>query len=548
MGSNLQKIDHIVVLMLENRSFDNMLGFLGASQEGGQKIDGVAGKNLSNPIPAYAPHPENCTEVPVGIETKMTSPNPDPGEDYAHVNAQLFGQILPEENRQPEFNEKPAAPYNLPTRESYTDAPMNGFVLDYINHYQALMKKMPEFDEYRVIMNCHAEDSLPVLSTLAKEYAVFDRWFASVPSQTLCNRSFLHTATSHGYVLNQPVYRWLYHDAPTIFNRIQDKQDPALTWKVYYDKLDIVSSSGLLYRGLWPYRATHFFQMDDFEEDASKGNLPSYSFIEPRFFIDHNDQHPPLGDMLETSNALAGELLIQRVYNAVRHGKDWEKTLLIITYDEHGGCYDHVSPPAAVSPDAASLHGEQGFQFDRLGIRVPTVMVSPFIPKGTVVSDIHDHTSIIKAICDRWDLAPLTERDKRANSFDTILSLDLTRSISDTPTLTARPYKVPQHTLEEPINPLQKTILYVMAGYEDAIEICRREGVNPIQSVEDKLEDFYQTVVDSERIAHITTVGQAIQFAIDFDRRVTRHLSLLDWLWIKLKLLLHSWNITWFPL
>ncbi len=423
MGSNLQKIDHIVVLMLENRSFDNMLGFLGAAAEGGQKIDGVAGKNLSNPIPAYAPHPDNCSEVPVGIETEMTNPNPDPGEEYAHVNAQLFGQIIPDENRFPEFNEKPAEPYNLPRREAYTDAPMNGFVLDYINHFNALMKRMPEYDEYRVIMNCHEESSLPVLSTLAREYAVFDRWFASVPSQTLCNRSFLHTATSHGYVLNQPVYRWLYHDVPTIFNRIQDRQDPALTWKIYYDKLDIVSSAGLLYRGLWPYRGTHFFHMDDFEDDASQGKLPSYSFIEPRFFIDHNDQHPPLGDMLETSNALAGELLLQRVYNAVRNGKNWEKTLLIITYDEHGGCYDHVSPPAAVPPDNVSLHGQQGFGFDRLGIRVPTVMVSPYIPKGTVVSDIHDHTSIIKAVCDRWDLAPLTERDGHTNSFDQLLSL-----------------------------------------------------------------------------------------------------------------------------
>jgi phospholipase C len=497
-------------------------------------VDGVYHKNLSNPIPNYAPHPEDCTDVQVGIETKMTNPNPDPGEDYAHVNVQLFGQVIPEDNRFPEHDEKPEQPYNLPKRDSYTDAPMNGFVLDYINHYQASRNRMPEYDEYKVIMNCHEESSLPVLSTLAKEYAVFDRWFASVPSQTLCNRSFLHAATSFGYVLNSPVYRWLIHDAPTIYNRIQDKQDASLTWKIYYDKFDVVSFTGLLYRKLWPYRSTHFFQMDDFERDARRGELPSYSFIEPRFFVDHNDQHPPVGVKLETSNALAGELLIHRVYDAVRNGKHWEKTLLIITYDEHGGCYDHVSPPAAVSPDSASFNGELGFKFDRLGVRVPMVMVSPYIPKGTVVSDTHDHTSIIKAACDRWDLEPLTERDRQANSFDKILSLQRPRSKRETPAITPRKYKIPRQTLDEPINPLQKTIMFVMAGFEDAIEIYKREGHTTLQEVEDKLEDLYQAVIDDRRIAHITTVGQAIHFAIGFDRRVTKHLPFWDWFWLKI--------------
>jgi phospholipase C len=532
MESNLQKIDHIVVLMLENRSFDNMLGFLGASKDGGQRVNGVAGKQLSNPIPDYAPRPAGHRDVLIGVETVMTHPNPDPGEEYAHVNTQLFGEIIPEENRTKPFDKKPAEPYNLPKRESYIDAPMNGFVTDYINQFHTLMGRMPDYEEYKIIMNCYTEDAVPVLSTLAKEYGVFDAWFASVPSQTLCNRSFMHTGTSHGYVLNLPFYHWLWHDTPTIFNRIEEKQDPAVTWKIYYDKLDIVSSTGLQHRALWKYRNTNFFHMDDFESDAANGSLPSYSFLEPRFFIDHSDQHPPLGDLLETSSVLAGELLIHRVYNALRNGKHWDRTLLIITYDEHGGCYDHVPPPAAVPPDPEAPIGEQGFAFDRLGVRVPTVMVSPYIEKGTVISDIHDHTSILKLICDRWDLQSLTERDKHAHTFENVLNRETPRT--DMVSITPREYKIPRNALDEPINDLQRAALFIMSGFEDASQF--RGDKNFFN----KAQDLYQLVMDEKRIAHIKTVGQAIHFAAAFDRRVTKHLSFFEWLQIRIKLLFRS--------
>jgi phospholipase C len=527
MKSNLQKIDHIVVLMLENRSFDNLLGFLGALDPGGQKVNGVAGKDLSNPIPEYAPHPEGCKKVPVGVETKMTNPNPDPGEEYAHVNTQLFGRVIPEQNRYPPFD---AEPYNLPKRKSYTDAPMNGFVTDYINHFNAVRARMPDYEEYKIIMNCHTEEAVPVLSTLAKEYAVFDAWFASVPSQTICNRSFMHTSTSQGYVLNAPYYHWLWNETPTIFDRIQERGHPEITWKIYFDELDVVSFTGLQYRSLWQYRRTNFFHIEDFESDAANGNLPSYSFIEPRFFIDHNDQHPPIGDRLfETSSVLAGELLIERVYNAVRNGEDWSSTLLIITFDEHGGCYDHVSPPTAAPPDPNKPVGEQGFQFDRLGVRVPTVMVSPYIKRGTVISEAHDHTSILKLVCDRWNLQPLTKRDKHARRIDKVLNLEAPRA--DTVLLKAREYKVPRSTLDEPVNDLQKTVLFIMAGFEDALKFGNDKNIFK------KAEDLFQLVMDEERIARIKTVGQAVHFAAAFDRRVTKHLSFFAWLRLKIRLL-----------
>lgn len=525
MNSNLQKIDHVVVLMLENRSFDNMLGWLGSSDKGRQKVNGVAGKELSNPIPAFAKPPRGLKSISVGKETVMTNPNPDPGEGYPHVNTQLFGRISPKSNRHAPFNAKP---YNLPPGTLPDPAPMNGFVLDYIYNFLDVRKRMPRYDEYKIIMNCIDENSIPVLSTLAKEYAVFDAWHASVPSQTLCNRSFMHAATSHGYVLNSPFYHWLLHASPTIFNRIEDKKDPALTWRVYYDKLDIVSLTGLQNPDLWKYSASNFNYMEDFREDAKNGTLPSYSFIDPRFFIDHNDQHPQVGKkILETSSVLAGEILIEDIYRTVREGPKWENTLLIITFDEHGGCYDHVSPPAATPPDPKHPKGQMDFSFDRLGIRIPTVMISPYIKKGTVISDVHDHTSILKMIEDRWDLEPLSERDKQANDFSKVLSLKTPRK--DFPEIKARRYEISKKAREEPLNDLQKGMLMIMAGFEDARQIERDETIFK------KAEGLYQLVEDEGRIAHIKTVGQAIDFTMDFDRRTSKRLSFWKWLWRKIE-------------
>lgn len=524
MQSNLQKIKHIVVLMLENRSFDHMLGWLGNADKDGQKVNGVAGKNLRNKIPAYADLPKDGSKfVQVGIETKMTNPNPDPGEEYPHVNTQLYGHIIPAANHAKPFD---VNPYNLPVKLPRT-APMSGFVEDYIYNFIAIRGRTPTYAEYSIIMNCLDEGSVPVLSMLAKEYAVCDAWFSSVPSQTLCNRSFMHAATSHGYVLNSPFYHWMMHETQTIFDQISDKQDPAVTWKIYYDKLDVVSLTGLQNPKLWKQRS-QFKYMNDFMSDAASGTLPSYSFLEPRFFIDHNDQHPPVGEqILETSSILAGEQLLYDVYNAVRTGKHWEQTLLIITYDEHGGCYDHVSPPAAVPPDPTAPFGQMGFRFDRLGVRVPTVLVSPYIKKGTVISDVHDHTSILKLIEDRWDLEPLTERDKHANDLSKVLSLKSPRA--DFPTLIPREYIISERSREAPLNDLQKGILMFMAGFEDVQQI-RRDG-----NIFKKAEDLYQLVMDEARIAHIKTVGQAIDFTTEFDQRTSQPLSFWKWLWLKIK-------------
>jgi len=178
---------------------------------------------------------------------------------------------------------------------------------------------------------------------------------------------------------------------------------------------------------IWSEMSDHLYSFeDDFMSDAMAGRLPNYSFIEPRYFsslILHlmpNDQHPP-------HNVAYGERLIARCYDALRNGAGWEQTLFIVTYDEHGGLYDHVPPPAAVSPDA--LH-QDGFAFDRYGVRVPAVLISPWIPAGSIVRPPagsqypFDHTSILATLRNLFNLgAPLTKRDAAAPDLMPALSL-----------------------------------------------------------------------------------------------------------------------------
>ena len=152
----------------------------------------------------------------------------------------------------------------------------------------------------------------------------------------------------------------------------------------------------------------------DFARDAASGGLPAYSFIEPRYFADRllnkipNDEHPP-------HNVAYGEGLIAAVYNAVRGGPGWPQTLLVITFDEHGGCFDHVAPPRATPPGGPT---PDGFAFDRFGVRVPAVIVSPYVRPGAVIRPPEptpfDHTSIIATLRKLFGFAGLTARDAAA--------------------------------------------------------------------------------------------------------------------------------------
>lgn len=454
----LDSFDHLVVLMMENRSFDNMLGYLYQPGEvpRGQSFDGVAGKSLSNPAPEHILGPGH-PDVPVSPGTVMDSPNPDPGEEYPHINTQLFGAFVPESNWSKKIPSTPeqiadtyvymAPPYNIPA--SGTGSPtMSGFVTDYVGAFYVERGRLPTREEYSVIMNCFPPDAIPVTSGLAKQFGVFDHWFCSVPSQTWCNRAFFHAGTSCGLVNNSPHEYWFERSAPTILNQISDAERKGLSWKVYYDEMNILSAALVIsFEALAPYARTHFAHMDSFYEDAANGTLPSYAFIEPGMVLEHNDMHPPaslIDDIVLPSSVLAGEILINDVYNAIRNstsdtGNNALNTAFMITFDEHGGCYDHVAPPQAVTPKTLEPEGELGFMFDRAGVRVPTILVSAYMEEGTVINDHFEHTSVIRSMCKKWDLPGLTNRDKNAPDLSSVFNLTTPRSPDSWPVFEPRP-------------------------------------------------------------------------------------------------------------
>jgi len=265
-------------------------------------------------------------------------------------------------------------------------------------------------------MHYFTPDQVPVLSQLARAFGVCDRWHAAAPCQTWPNRFFAHTGTANGYVDNAPTH--FPYTMETVFNRLEEAKQ---SWRVYFH--DIPQSATLA--RLWGDVLTHFRVFEqDFARDAASGKLPAYSFIEPRYFtapalgLMPNDQHPP-------HDVSHGEALIAAVYNAVRGGSAWRNTLLIITYDEHGGCYDHVVPPAAAPPGGQT---PDGFDFATFGVRVPAVIVSPYVPKGSVIRPPgptpFDHTSIIATLRKLFAFAPLTGRDAAAPDLLHALSGD----------------------------------------------------------------------------------------------------------------------------
>jgi hypothetical protein len=203
----------------------------------------------------------------------------------------------------------------------------------------------------------------------------------------------------------------------TVFENLTDLDK---TWRVYFH--DIPQS--LMLSNLRDARYDRFFEhFDSFARDCASGNLPNYSFIEPRYFTvgasRANDQHPDHG-------ALPGEQLIADVYNTLRSSPQWHESLLLVLWDEHGGFYDHVPPPTTVNPDGKD---SPEFDFTRLGIRVPAVVVSPWIPGGTIDHTLYDHSSLPATLKSLFGLRSfLTKRDAQANTFEHLCRLDTLRS------------------------------------------------------------------------------------------------------------------------
>ncbi len=430
-------MDHVVLVLFENRSFDNVLGRLYAPGEV-EAFEGVLGKDLHNPVPPWAEHVAAGGVVPYGVAGGTDVPNPDPGEEYPHTNTQLFN-VLDDANRFRDAVDM-VPPYNAPPKGQHPT--MDGFVADYISFLTVELGRQPTYEEYSQIMAGFTPDQVPVLSALARGFAVFDHWFSEVPSQTLPNRSFWTAATSSGFVVNRPVTNFMRHNtAETIFDRLERC---GRTWRVYVLEPDPISFTGFIHMARLRDRfATHFVPFAEFELDAAAGTLPDFSLIEPNLLAGHGDYHPAFGRALipgvevqmdAPSSVLAGEAFLGRIYDAVRSaasakGSNAFNTMLFVGFDEPGGTYDHVPPGAAPPPDPEAPAGQLGFAFDRSGYRVPAVIVSPWVPAGTVCTDEYRHTSMLATLREAWHLgAPFTARDAAAPSFARLLSLGTPRA------------------------------------------------------------------------------------------------------------------------
>ena len=453
--SRLNAMDHVVLVLFENRSFDNLLGRL---YQPGQveAFEGVVGKNLSNPVPDWAEHGVEGNAVPYGIATGMDSPDPDPGEEYQHTNTQLFN-VLDQANRFKDATEM-VPPYNAPPKGQKPT--MDGFVTDYISFLTVELGRQPVYDEYCQIMTGYTPEQVPVLSTLGQSFAVFDHWFSEVPSQTMANRSFWTAATSSGFIVNRPMTNFMRRNrAETIFDRLEQH---GRTWKVYVLEPDPIAFTGIIHMERLRDRfATNFVPFAEFERDTAKGTLPDFSLIEPNLLAGHGDYHPAFGravlagvDVLvdPPSSILAGEAFLGRIYDAVRSassqaGSNVFNTMLFVGFDEPGGTYDHVPPGSVPSPEPGAPPGQLGFTFDRSGYRVPAVIVSPWVEQGTVCTEEYRHTSMLATLREVWGLgAPFTARDAAARTFHHVLGLDTPRGPESWPDIT--PVAVPAYQAE----------------------------------------------------------------------------------------------------
>lgn len=499
--------DHVVVLMFENRSFDNLLGSLYSP---GQvpSFEGTMGRDLSNPVPPDLGI-EGPATVSYHVAGRMDTPDPDPGEEYPHVNTQLFGTVAPESNRFRDVDEM-SAPFNSPV-DSLSVPRLNGFVADYANVFRVEMGRSPSYPELSQVMSGFTPDQVPVLSDLARGFAVFDHWFCEVPSQTYANRSFFHAASSSGFVDNGPFGKFAtLNDAPTILERLESA---GRTWRVYIDPEQILPATALIHaRRLAPYFATHFHTIFDFYHDAQEGTLPDYAFLEPNMFHPHTDMHPPGAAKVRQAlhlpapqAILGGERLLAQVYEAVRTsssptGSNYANTLLLVTFDEHGGTFDHVPPPPAPPPGDSS-RTEKGFRFDRSGVRVPTLAVSAWVDAGTVVTSEFRSTSVIRTLRERWNLGPpLTRRDAFAPDLSPLLTRSAPRNPDDWPLVPRPPEPLFAKILSEidtPLSRLERDLIGEALAHEatvegrpvaaDARSIRRRDARGHLKRIQGKM-------------------------------------------------------------
>ncbi len=371
-NDNLEKIDHIVVLMMENRSFDHMLGYL--KLEGiNPDVDGLDSTMAnSHAGTSYAVH-----RLSSGVFEH------DPGHGAEAVAQQLSNQN-------------------------------SGFVTNYMSIHVE--------DEPGLIMGYYNESSIPVYDFLARKFLICDRWFCSVPGATWPNRLYAIAGRSP----SKDNKKVPFYDLPS-FVRHLDNAGVSWGWYAHdMSTLRLIDGN---------YRVRHgskFFWFDhrtwinpkNFLDHAASGDLRAVSWIDPNFVdwtytgpVGSNDDHPP-------SDVMAGQDLVLKLFNAVVSSPAWPRTMLVILYDEHGGFYDHVEPENCADDNP---------NFRSYGARVPAIVVSPWVEAGAVSHYVFDHASLIKTIllrfCRRPDgtIPDMGARVTSAEQLGTLLSLSAPR-------------------------------------------------------------------------------------------------------------------------
>ena len=392
---NFRQIRHVVVMMLENRSFDHLLGYLSLPPalggRGRADVEGLTGAEF------------NVAEGRRYDVRRLTDPFFPVGPPHSH------GAILDQLGLRP-----------------FTDGPQGevlglnkGFARSFLDD---LRRDGHDFDP-GLIMGYYTADNVPMFDFLAREFTVCDHWFSSFPGPTWPNRMFLYAGTSNGITGNPSSVL-----APYAFSDPREMPSRLLTdvldqhgveWKSYSDDFAWIRffpgrQSGVL--------ANNIQDMRRFRRDCEKGRLPSFAFVDPNFTDLGPDRNST--DDLPPCDVRQAQRGVREVYEALRQSPNWPHTLFVVTYDEHGGFHDHL-PPAPVFDE------RQGF-FRVLGARVPALVASPYVPRGSVAKTVFDHTSVARTVLQRFvpagPNAPfLSLRERMARSLSGLLTAESPR-------------------------------------------------------------------------------------------------------------------------
>jgi phospholipase C len=527
-------IDHLVVLCLENRSFDHMLGFL---EHPAEDFDGLLrGGPFDNPTW------DGDSRVRATPEAKRVLPF---GPDHSHDAAMAQLAVTGRGSERRATNQGFVRSYERKAR-GLAPAELGGVLGPLLGWWQKRKRAgMPTaIGRGPIVMLCQPPAQVPVLSRLALDFAVCDRWFCSVPGETWPNRNFLHAATSDG----ETDIEIRAYTNPTIFELLEAN---GAKWRIYHDDTPQLWA----FPKLWDSAERHknWYPFERFAEHVARGDLPCYSFIEPNHrpplhMLDHNpafggtpgvsdSQHPENNlvsnqayetfDSARGTDFARGEGLIASIYEALRANPElFARTMLLITYDEHGGLYDHRPPPSGVpapgggrGPLGRILHAiwhrqVHRFDFGMLGPRVPAVIVSPLIDAGTVDHRVHDHASVPATLRALFapDAKPLTRRDAWAPPFHDVADRQSPRT--DLPDLSS-------YLPAAPDAPAAAAVTAGGAGESVVVPTYYRDFIKQSDAVRKRL----RRVQEPEVSAVVASAGieRAAQTSRAFEQAAHRH-------------------------